>query len=66
MGKTVKFIYITLSLLLFVSDIAEAHAKTVVEAELSLEDYEPYVDEIIRIFAKEMRKKFGLVCIGNE
>jgi hypothetical protein len=28
-------------------------------------DYTIYVDEIVRSFAKEMKKEFGLVCIGG-
>jgi hypothetical protein len=28
-------------------------------------DYTIYVDEIVRSFAKEMKKEFGLVCVGS-
>lgn len=29
------------------------------------EDYEVYVNEIVNTFSKEMKKEFGLICIGS-
>jgi hypothetical protein len=35
------------------------------EAKNENVNYEKYVDEIVRAFTKEMKKKLGLVCIGS-
>jgi len=36
-----------------------------VETKKPMEDYEVYVNQILRDFAREMKKEYGLICIGD-